>query len=104
MRGLLIRTLRSRYPKRLKELLELAGTELQKFKMRPEWGAKTLFSRQVDADACSNAPVVYKRRTWRPLLWRNDVYFLTMSGRRELFLGRRTSIREFFPSRGSSVN
>jgi hypothetical protein len=39
LRGLLIRTLRSRYPKRLKEHLELAGTQPQKFEMRPVWGA-----------------------------------------------------------------
>ena len=34
-----MRTLQSRCPKPLKGLLELAGTQPQKFEMRPVWGA-----------------------------------------------------------------
>jgi hypothetical protein len=36
----LIRIPPSRYPKSLKESLELAGTQPQKLEMRPVWGAK----------------------------------------------------------------
>jgi hypothetical protein len=38
--SLLTCSLRSSYPKSLKERLELAGTRRQKFEMRPLWGAK----------------------------------------------------------------
>jgi hypothetical protein len=47
MGGVLIRTLRSRYPKPLKELLESAGTQPQKFEMRPVWGASHFGSKSL---------------------------------------------------------